>query len=100
MTKGCLAGTGVCFVSHKGEVFPCGYLPVKAGSVLEQDVADIWRSSAVFQRLRQPDLLTGKCGRCGFKGVCGGCRARAFHEFGDYLAAEPFCTYEPRGLEG
>ncbi len=95
MTKGCLAGTGVCFVSHTGEVFPCGYLPVSAGNVLKQDFAEIWRSSEVFERLRDPDLLTGKCGRCQFKGVCGGCRARAFHEFGDYLAEEPFCVYEP-----
>lgn len=96
MTKGCLAGTGVCFVSHTGEVFPCGYLPVRAGNVLQQDLAEIWRSSEVFERLRTPDLLTGKCGRCEFKGVCGGCRARAYHEFGDYLAQEPFCAYEPR----
>ena len=97
MTKGCLAGTGVCFVSHEGEVFPCGYLPVRAGSVLEQDFAEIWRSAEVFRKLRDPSLLTGKCGRCEFKGVCGGCRARAFHEFGDYLVEEPFCVYEPQG---
>ncbi|MBN1343348.1 MAG: radical SAM protein [Phycisphaerae bacterium] len=95
MTKGCLAGTGVCFVSHKGEVFPCGYLPVQAGNVLEQDFADIWRSSDVFAKLRDVELLTGKCGACQFKGVCGGCRARAFYEFGDYLAEEPFCIYQP-----
>lgn len=95
MTKGCLAGTGVCFVSHKGEVFPCGYLPVLAGDVTKQDFAEIWRSSEVFARLRDPDQLTGKCGQCQFKGVCGGCRARAFYEFGDYLAEEPFCVYEP-----
>ncbi len=96
MTKGCLAGTGVCFVSHKGEVFPCGYLPIEAGNVLDQPFAEIWRESEVFGRLRDPTLLTGKCGRCQFKGVCGGCRARAFYEFGDYLAEEPFCVYEPK----
>ncbi len=95
MTKGCLAGTGVCFVSHKGEVFPCGYLPLQAGNVLQQDFAEIWSSSPLFAQLRNPDLLKGKCGVCQFKRVCGGCRARAFYEFGDYLAEEPFCVYEP-----
>jgi len=95
MTKGCLAGTGVCFVSHTGEVFPCGYLPLRAGNILEQDFATIWRESEIFLRLRDVGLLVGKCGRCQFKGVCGGCRARAYYEFGDYLAEEPFCVYEP-----
>jgi radical SAM protein with 4Fe4S-binding SPASM domain len=95
MTRGCLAGTGVCFVSHTGEVFPCGYFPVKAGNVLEQDFAEIWQQSEVFERLRDQKLLTGKCGRCHFKGVCGGCRARALYEFGDYMAEEPFCVYQP-----
>lgn len=99
MTKGCLAGTGVCFVSHKGEVFPCGYLPIEAGNVLEKPFGEIWRDSEVFGRLRDPTLLTGKCGQCHFKGVCGGCRARAFYEFGDYLAEEPFCVYQPKAAD-
>lgn len=74
MTKGCLAGTGVCFVSHKGEVFPCGYLPVEAGHVKKQKFADIWKNSPVFEKLRNPDLLEGKCGDCEYKKVCEGCR--------------------------
>lgn len=94
-TKGCLAGTGVCFVSHRGEVFPCGYLPVEAGSVRREPFGDIWQNSALFNELRNPDLLEGKCGVCQFKSLCSGCRARAYGITGNYLAEEPFCAYEP-----
>lgn len=96
VTKGCLAGTGVCFISHKGEVFPCGYLPVKAGSIRETGFGDIWENSEVFQKLRDDSLLNGKCGNCVFKKVCGGCRARAFANNADYLSEEPFCAYMPQ----
>jgi len=96
MTKGCLAGTGVCFISHKGEVFPCGYLPVEAGHVKKQKFADIWNKSPVFEKLRNPDLLEGKCGDCEYKKVCEGCRARAFYGTGNYLAEEPYCIYQPK----
>jgi radical SAM protein with 4Fe4S-binding SPASM domain len=99
MTRGCLAGTGVCFVSHRGEVFPCGYLPVQAGDVRQQPLREIWEGSPLFAELRDPDLLRGKCGRCEFKGVCGGCRARAYGMTMDYLGEEPFCTYEPRAAQ-
>jgi heme b synthase len=98
MTKGCLAGTGVCFVSHKGEVFPCGYLPLAAGSVREQSLQEIWQGSKVFSELRDPERLQGKCGRCEFKRICGGCRARAYGMTGNYLDEEPFCVYEPPPL--
>ncbi len=97
-TKGCLAGTGVAFVSHRGEVFPCGYLPMPAGNVREQSFREIWEHSALFTELRNPDALGGKCGLCEFKKVCGGCRARAYGMTMDHLGEEPFCTYEPRGL--
>ncbi|HXY14345.1 MAG TPA: radical SAM protein [Terriglobales bacterium] len=96
MTKGCLAGTGVCFISHEGEVFPCGYLPVIAGDLRKQRFADIWEHAAVFNALRDTDNLKGKCGCCEFRNVCMGCRARAFAATGDYLDEEPFCVYEPR----
>jgi radical SAM protein with 4Fe4S-binding SPASM domain len=96
MTKGCLAGTGVCFVSHRGEVFPCGYLPVEAGNIRSQPYRAIWEGSPLFAELRDPDLLGGKCGLCEFKRVCGGCRARAYGMTAEYLDEEPFCTYEPR----
>jgi radical SAM protein with 4Fe4S-binding SPASM domain len=96
MTKGCLAGTGVSFISHRGEVFPCGYLPVEAGNVRTQPFQEIWEASPLFEELRDEDQLGGKCGICEFKGVCSGCRARAFGMAADYMAEEPFCTYEPR----
>jgi len=96
MTKGCLAGTGVCFISHQGEVYPCGYLPVLAGDLRTQSFAEIWENSPVFQQLRDTSNLKGKCGRCEFRNICMGCRARAFAATGDYLDEEPFCVYEPR----
>jgi len=100
MTKGCLAGTGICFVSHKGEVFPCGYLPISCGSVREQSFLQIWQNSFVLATLRDPDFLKGKCGVCEFRQICSGCRARAYAATGDYLAEEPCCSYEPRSLRG
>jgi radical SAM protein with 4Fe4S-binding SPASM domain len=99
MTKGCLAGSSICFVSHTGEVFPCGYLPVSAGNVKKQPMRDIWENAGVFQRLRNVDELEGKCGICEFKKICMGCRARAFYaEHGNYMAEEPYCVYEPRRM--
>jgi len=96
MTKGCLAGTGVCFISHEGEVFPCGYLPAIAGDLRKEKFADIWTNAKVFNDLRDTDNLKGKCGCCEFRNVCMGCRARAFAATGDYLDPEPFCVYEPK----
>lgn len=95
MTKGCLAGTGVCFISHEGEVFPCGYLPALAGDLRKQSFPEIWNDSAVFAQLRDDDNLGGKCGCCEFRHVCMGCRARAYAASGDFLSEEPFCVYEP-----
>ena len=96
MTKGCLAGTGVCFISHRGEVYPCGYLPVLAGDLNQQSFAEIWEQAPVFQQLRNTDNLKGKCGYCEFRNLCMGCRARAFAVSGDYMDEEPFCVYQPR----
>jgi len=96
MTKGCLAGTGVCFISHEGEVFPCGYLPVLAGDLRKKKFAEIWNDSVVFEQLRDTGNLKGKCGCCEFRNVCMGCRARAFAATGDMLDPEPFCVYEPK----
>lgn len=98
MTKGCLAGTGVSFISHRGEVFPCGYLPLEAGNIREQPFQEVWEDSPLFAQLRNPELLGGKCGVCEFINVCSGCRARAFGVTGDHLEEEPFCTYVPRKL--
>lgn len=98
-TKGCLAGQGVCFVSHKGEVFPCGYLPISVGNIRATPFKTLWETSPVFENLRNPAKLEGKCGVCSFKYVCGGCRARAYYEHGDALAEEPHCIYVPPGFE-
>ncbi|UCD84276.1 MAG: SPASM domain-containing protein, partial [Deltaproteobacteria bacterium] len=95
LTRGCLAGSAVCFVSRIGDVQPCGYLPIIAGNVREQSIRDIWESSSVFMDLRDPERLRGKCGRCDYKLICGGCRARAYFQTGDYLEEEPFCSYQP-----
>jgi heme b synthase len=100
MTKGCLAGQAVCFVSHTGEVFPCGYLPVTSGNVKTTPFPQIWRDSKVFADLRDDSNLEGKCGVCEFKRVCMGCRARAFAEHHDYLAEEPNCSFTPMRIRG
>lgn len=95
--RGCMCGVSVAFVSHKGVVFPCGYLPVHCGSVREKPFAEIWRNAEVFAKLRDYEKLLGKCGRCEYKSLCGGCRARAYALTGNFLAAEPACTYRPAG---
>jgi radical SAM protein with 4Fe4S-binding SPASM domain len=95
MTKGCLAGTGVCFISHEGEIFPCGYLPALAGDLRKQPFSEIWNDSKVFAQLRH-DPLEGKCGCCEFRNVCMGCRARAFAATGNMMSEEPFCVYQPK----
>ncbi len=98
MTRGCLAGEAICFVSHKGQVFPCGYLPVEAGHVRQTPFAEIWRDSSVLARLRDLGQLSGKCGACEFAKVCLGCRARAFFKEGDFMAEEPYCNFVPLRL--
>src|SRR3954447_18435664 len=95
MTKGFLAGQAVCFVSHTGEIFPCGYLPVSSGNIKATPFPQIWRESKVFADLRDDTRLEGKCGLCEFKRVCMGCRARAFAEHRNYLAEEPNCSFVP-----
>jgi len=95
MTRGCLGGSAFCFISHRGQVQPCGYLELDCGRVTERGFAEIWNESAIFQDLRDLGRYKGKCGRCEFIRVCGGCRARAYEATGDYLAEEPFCIYEP-----
>ena len=98
MTKGCLAGTGVCFISHEGEVFPCGYLPAIAGDLRKQPFAEIWNHADVFNDLRDDNKLEGKCGCCEFRHVCMGCRARAYAATGNYMSEEPFCVYTPKTM--
>ena len=96
VTRGCLAGSGVCFISHRGEVQPCGYLPLIAGSALERPLEEIWKNSELFAGLRRIDELGGKCGLCEYRAFCAGCRARAYYDTGDCMAEEPYCVYEPK----
>ena len=96
VTRGCLGGIGFCFVSHRGDVQPCGFLSTNCGNVRQRSFADIWRNSEIFKALRDYDQLKGKCSPCEFKRVCGGCRARAYEATGDFLAEEPLCNYLPR----
>ncbi len=95
MTRGCLAGTGFCFISHTGRVQGCGYLDIEAGDLRKNTFAEVWNQSELFLKLRDLSNLKGKCSACEFKRVCGGCRARAYEVTGDYLAAEPYCIYHP-----
>lgn len=93
-------GRGFLFVSHHGEVFPSGFLPIPCGNVRDKDVIEIYRTSPVFQALRNAELLKGKCGACEYARVCGGSRARAFAVSGDYLDWDGLCSYVPAAYEG
>ena len=95
-TRGCLGGISFCFISHVGQVQPCGYLELDCGNVKKKSFANIWEKSEVFRNLRDYSKYGGKCGRCEFIKVCGGCRARAYEATGDYLAEEPLCLYKPK----
>ncbi len=98
MTRGCLGGIGFCFISHSGQVQPCGYLELDCGQVRKQPFNEIWESSPQFMKFRDQPSYKGKCGVCEYHNVCGGCRARAHTMSGDYLAEEPLCTYVPQKL--
>ena len=99
MTKGCLAGSAVAFISRLGVVQPCGYLPVAAGNLKKQTFEEVWEHSTVFKDMREPALLKDKCGACEYRAVCAGCRARAYYETGNYLDEEPYCIYVPEGYD-
>lgn len=91
--KGVNDGRGFVFVSHLGQIFPSGFLPVAAGNVREDRLVDVYRNSDLFTALRDPEQLKGKCGLCEYKTVCGGCRARAYAVTGDFLESDPYCVY-------
>jgi radical SAM protein with 4Fe4S-binding SPASM domain len=111
--RGCIAGISYCRIFANGDVTPCPYLPVSAGNVRTTPFSEIWKNSELFTTLRNPTLLTGKCGRCTFKTSCGGCRARAYRGDdtasalwcdglaqpetlnGEICGEDPWCTYEP-----
>ena len=95
--RGLNDGKGFVFISHKGEVFPSGFLPLQAGSIREQGLATIYRDSPLFRNLRDTSKLEGKCGSCEFKEICGGSRSRAYALTGNPHAEEPCCSYVPKG---
>ncbi len=94
-SRGCLAGRSVLFLGHGGEVFPCGYLPIRCGNVRDQSLAEIWQTSDVPRRFDTMEGLSGKCGRCKYADICAGCRARAYGSTGDPMGPDPACVYQP-----
>jgi radical SAM protein with 4Fe4S-binding SPASM domain len=88
-------GVGIIFVSHTGEVYPSGFLPLRVGNVRTDDLVQLYREAPLLQSLRNTDLLKGKCGWCEYRVVCGGSRARAFASSGDPLESDPLCAYQP-----
>jgi len=94
--RGVNAGNGFVFVSHVGDVFPSGFLPVCGGNVRQEKLTDIYRDSELFRTLRDPSQLTGRCGRCEYRAICGGSRSRAYAITGSYLATDPWCGYQPQ----
>ncbi len=95
--RGLNDGKGFLFISHKGDVFPSGFLPYLAGNIREHGLATIYRESPLFLNLRDTSKLEGKCGSCEFKEICGGSRARAYALSGNPHAEEPCCSYVPKG---
>ena len=95
-SRGVNDGNGFVFISHTGEVFPSGFLPISAGNIRQESIIDIYRNSPLFRELRDYTKLKGKCGICEFRQVCGGSRARAFAVTGDYMESEPNCIYIPK----
>jgi radical SAM protein with 4Fe4S-binding SPASM domain len=97
---GCHAGLLYFSLRPNGDVFPCTFLPVKVGNIREQSLTDIWRNSKVLNELRKRSLLKGKCGECGYRETCGGCRGRAYACSGDYLESDPVCLEDLLSQEG
>ena len=93
--KGVNDADGFVFISHIGEIFPSGFLPISAGNIRRDDIVDVYRNSPLFMTLRDREQLKGKCGLCEYKEVCGGSRARAFAVTGDYMESDPYCAHLP-----
>jgi radical SAM protein len=98
-TAGVSDGKGFVFVSHQGEIFPSGFLPVTGGNVLRDSLTDVYRNSELFITLRDTAQREGKCGICEYQKICGGSRARAYALTGDFLAEDPRCIYQPHLAE-
>jgi AdoMet-dependent heme synthase len=96
--RGINDGKGFAFISHQGEIYPSGFLPLSAGNIRQQPLADVYRNSPLFRALRDTSNLRGKCGVCEFREICGGSRARAYALTGDAFESDPCCIYQPRNL--
>jgi radical SAM protein len=88
-------GNGFVFIDHVGNICPSGFLPVPRGNVKDHSLAEVYRRDDVFRRLRNPNALHGKCGRCEFRAICGGSRSRAFAATGALMASDGLCAYDP-----
>src|SRR5688572_30224807 len=97
---GCPAGTHYMGIRPNGDVTPCPYLPVFAGTLRKSTLADLWTSSELFSGIRQRASLGGRCGECEMNAQCGGCRARAYGMTGDLMAEDPLCTHKPGTFAG
>lgn len=93
--RGVNDGNGFVFIDHLGEVYPSGFLPLSAGNVKRASLVRLYRDHSIFRELRDPEMFKGKCGRCEYKALCGGSRARAYAITGDYLESDPYCVYVP-----
>lgn len=96
VARGVSDGRGFVFISHTGDVCPSGFLPLSGGNVKDMPLAKIYQKSLLFQKLRDPDSLQGKCGRCEYRYLCGGSRARGYALTGEVMAADPYCIYQPQ----
>jgi len=91
-------GSGVMFISHIGEIYPAGFLPITVANVRTSDPVDVYRDDPLFRALRDANRFAGKCGVCEYRHICGGSRARAYAVTGDPLESDPFCPYVPPGF--
>ena len=98
-TAGVSDGKGFVFVSHQGDIFPSGFLPVSGGNVLRDSLTDVYRNSGLFRTLRDTTQREGKCGICEYRKICGGSRSRAYAFTVDFLAEDPRCVYQPHLAE-
>ena len=94
--KGINDGKGFVFISHRGDVYPSGFLPISGGNIRKQSLASIYRDAPLFRALRDSHNLKGKCGACEFRDICGGSRARAYAVSGSPFDEEPCCVYQPK----
>lgn len=89
-------GHGIVFVSHLGDIYPSGFLPLRCGNVRRDSLVDTYRHSKIFRTLHSPEHFHGRCGMCEYSHICGGSRARAYAHTGDAFETDPLCLYQPQ----